>query len=191
MSKKKIDLDAFQTTPGFVGKNVYLRPTTPEDSDTTYRWFLASEPQSQTCHEVMLTSPGIYAERMKRRRPQKDEGDFVIVRIEDNRLVGKLRYFHLNNLNRSAEMGYIVAPDTRKKGYGKEGMILLIKHLFVELNLNKVYAQTASFNKASVKLLESLGFKIDGTLRQHHFYKGDLYDDLLYSLLKFECGFLR
>jgi RimJ/RimL family protein N-acetyltransferase len=51
-----------------------------------------------------------------------------------------------------------------------------------------VYAQTASFNKNSIKLLESLEFKLDGTLRQHHYYKGDLYDDLLYSLLKFEYG---
>ncbi|RKX19168.1 MAG: N-acetyltransferase, partial [Candidatus Zixiibacteriota bacterium] len=55
-------------------------------------------------------------------------------------------------------------------------------------NLNKVYAQTASFNKGSIKLLESLEFKLDGTLRQHHFYKGQFHNDLLYSLLKFEYG---
>ncbi len=191
MTKKNIDLELFRTIPSFVGKNVYLRPTAPEDAEHTYRWFLASEPQSQTCHEVILTSPAEYVERMKKRELKKDEGDFVIVAIEDNRLVGKLRYFHLNTLNRSAELGYIIAPDARKQGYAKEGMTLLIKYLFTDLNLNKVYAQTASFNKASNILLESLGFKLDGTLRQHHYYKGDLYDDMLYSLLKFECSFLR
>jgi RimJ/RimL family protein N-acetyltransferase len=190
MAKKNIDLESFQTTPDFVGKDVYLRPTAPEDTAHTYRWFLASEPQSQSCHEMPLISPAQYVERMKKREPKRDEGDFVIVRIEDNQLVGKLRYFHLNMLNRSAELGYIVAPDARKEGYAKEGLMLLIRYLFSGLNLNKVYAQTASFNKASNKLLESLDFKIDGTLRQHHYYKGDLYDDLLYSLLKFECSFL-
>ncbi len=191
MAKKNIDPETFQTTPGFVGKNVYLRPTMPEDTEHTYRWFLASEPQLQTCHEVTLTTPSAYVEWMKKREVKKDEGDFVIVTIEENRRVGKIRYFHLNMLNRSAELGYIVAPEARKKGYAKEGLTLLIKYLFTDLNLNKVYAQTASFNKASNKLLESLDFKLDGTLRQHHYYKGDLYDDLLYSLLKFECSFLR
>jgi RimJ/RimL family protein N-acetyltransferase len=190
MSKKNIDPGELQTIPGFIGKNVYLRPLVPEDTDTTYRWFLASEPQSQTCHEVPLTTPANYVEIIKKREVKRDEGDFVIVTIEDNRLVGKIRYMHHNTLNHSAELGYIVAPDARKKGYAKEGMRLLIKYLFVELNLNKVYAQTASFNKASIQLLESLEFKLDGTLRQHHYYKGDYYDDMLYSLLKFECRFL-
>jgi RimJ/RimL family protein N-acetyltransferase len=92
-------------------------------------------------------------------------------------------------LNRSAELGYIVAPDEREEGYAKEGLKLIINYLFNEMNLNKVYAQTASFNKASIKLLESLDFQLDGTLRQHHFYKGDYHDDLIYSLLKFECDF--
>jgi len=190
MRNKKNDLEKFQTMPSFVGKNVYLRPAAPEDAKYTYRWFLTSDPQSQTCHEFKLVSPSEYVERMKRKESKSDEGDFIIVRIEDDEPVGKLRYMHLNMLNRSAELGYIVAPGEREQGYAKEGLKLLLRYLFIEMNLNKVYAQTASFNKASVKLLESLDFKLDGTLRQHHYYKGDLYDDMIYSVLKFECGFL-
>lgn len=187
--KKKIDIKQLPTIPALVGENVYLQPAEPDDAEYTYQWFLASEPQTQTCHQVKLTSPHEAAERMKKREPQTDEGDFIIIRIEDEEPVGKLRYMHLNMLNRSAELGYIVAPGGREKGYAKDGLRLLIKYLFTHLNLNKVYAQTASFNKASVKLLESLDFKLDGTLRQHHYYKGDLYDDLVYSLLRFECSF--
>jgi hypothetical protein len=155
MRNKKIDLEKFQTIPAFVGKSVYLRPAAPEDAEYTYRWFLTSDPMSQTCHEFKLISPSEYVERMKRKESKSYEGDFIIVKIED-----------------------------------KEGLEILLRYLFTEMNLNKVYAQTASFNKASVKLLESLDFKLDGTLRQHHYYKGDLYDDLIYSVLKFECGFL-
>lgn len=184
--KNKISVEQLSTAPHLVGKKVYLRPMAAEENETSYRWFMATDPQSQTCHEIHLTTPENYAARAKERAPNKTSGNFVIVRHEDNQLVGKIRFFHLNMLNRSAELGYLVGPEFHKQGYGKEGLRLLLGHLFNELNLNKVYAQTGSFNKASVKLLESLNFKLDGTLRQHHYYKGDLYDDLVYSLLKFE-----
>jgi len=115
----------------------------------------------------------------------------VIAAKDDHRPVGDISYHHLNMLNRTCEVGYLIAPSERGNGFAREALHLLIKYLFLELNLNKVYAQTASFNKASIKLLESLEFKLDGTLRQHHYYNGDLYDDLLYSVLRFEYGALH
>lgn len=187
--KKKDFTNELPTVGELIGKNVYLRAAWPEDHETTYQWFLVSDPQAQTCHQIKIVSPAEYSERMRKREPQTDAADFIIVRIEDNQPVGKLRYFHLNMLNRSTELAFIISPDERKRGYAREGLMLLIKYLFSGLNLNKVYAQTASFNKASVKLLESLDFRLDATLRQHHYYKGDLYDDLIYSLLKFESSF--
>lgn len=184
--KKKNENNLLPTIPSLIGKDVYLRPADAADYELTYQWFLTSDPQSQTCRHSFLTTPANAAERGRHREQTPDRGEFIIVRIEDDQPVGKLSFFNLNMLNRSAELGYTVDPDEQKKGYGGEGLRLLIKYLFLQLNLNKVYAQTGSFNKASIKLLESLDFKLDGTLRQHHYYNGDLYDDLVYSLLRFE-----
>jgi len=184
--KKKSNTDNLPTAPTLVGKNIYLRPAEAEDYRITYQWFLASDPQSQTCHDVKLASPDEIVERMRRKEPDRTEGDFMVVRNVDDALIGKIKFFHLNMLNRSAEIGYIIDPAERENGYGKESVRLLVRYLFDYFNLNKVYAQTSSFNKASIKLLESLDFKLDGTLRQHHYYRGDLYDDLIYSLLRFE-----
>nr|MBN2277212.1 GNAT family N-acetyltransferase [candidate division Zixibacteria bacterium] len=184
--KKKTEINQLPTSPALVGKDVYLRPAEPADYELTYRWFLASDPHSQTCHLIRMATPAQAAERAKQREINVNEGDFIIIRLEDDNPVGKIRYFNLNMLNRSAEVGIIMAPDARKQGYAKEGLSLLVGYLFAYLNLNKVYAQTSTFNKAAIKLLEALDFKLDGTLRQHHYFKGDLYDDLVYSLLKFE-----
>jgi len=176
----------FPTIAALVGKAVYLRPLETNDVIRTYRWFLASDPPSQTCHQVVLATPEEAAENHHKKERDPRRGDFVIVRKEDHEPVGKLSYFHLNMLNRSAELGYLVAPEERSQGYAGDGLRLLLRYLFKQQDLNKVYAQTASFNKASIALLESLDFKLDGTLRRHHYYDGDLYDDLLYSLLRFE-----
>ena len=189
--KKKEDTVQFPTIPSLVGKNIYLRPAAPDDYMEIHQWFNASDPQAQTCHPIPLMAPSERVERMKKRERRENEARFVMAAKVDHRSVGMLNYFHLNMLNRSAEIGYIVSPQERESGFAKEALQLLIRYLFLEMNLNKVYAQTASFNKASIKLLESLEFKLDGTLRQHHFYRGDLYDDLLYSLLRFEYGSLE
>ncbi len=188
---KKDDPTLYPTIPALVGKNVYLRIMMPEEQAITYMWHLHSDPQTQSCHQMKLATPADIVEAAKKREKKAEDADFLIVRKEDNQPVGKIRYFNLNMLNRSVELGYIIAPDERKKGYGKEGLRLLIVYLFTYLNLNRIYAQTAAFNEASVKLLKSLDFKLEGTLRQHHYYKGNLFDDQLYSLLKFECGYVN
>lgn len=184
--KKKQDYTEYPTIPSLVGKKVYLKPASPDDFMEIHGWFNASDPQLQSCHRIKIVSPQEKVELIKKRESRDDEAAFVIVAKDDNRLIGHMNYFHLNMLNRSAELGYLIAPHERETGFAKEALELLIKYLFLELDLNRVYAQTASINKASVRLLDSLGFQLDGTLRQHHYYQGQLYDDLLYSLLRFE-----
>jgi RimJ/RimL family protein N-acetyltransferase len=187
---KKEDPSLYPTPASLVGNKVYLRAMEAEDTAITYLWHLHTEPQSQTCHQAILVTPKEMVEAAKKREKKPTEGDFAIVRKEDDKIVGKIRFFNLNMINRSAELGYIIDPEEHKKGYGKEGLTILVRYLFIYLNLNKVYAQTAVFNTPSVNLLKSLDFKLDGTLRQHHFYHGTLHDDLVFSLLRFECGFL-
>ncbi|MBD3160848.1 MAG: GNAT family N-acetyltransferase, partial [Candidatus Eisenbacteria bacterium] len=92
-------------------------------------------------------------------------------------------YFDLNARNRSAEIGYLIAPESRGKGLGREAVGLLLQFLFNGLGLNKVYAQTGAFNIPSIRLLETLGFQRDAVLREHHLYEGRLHDDYVYSLL--------
>ena len=177
------------TAPDLIGDRVYLRPAMPEDYAQTYAWFLKSGPSSQTCRPVPIVTPEEMVMRQKSKEKSPDRGDFVIVDKDRERLVGKLAFFNLNLLNRSAELGYSVDPEMQRRGIAREGLSLLVKYLFRQLNLNKVYAQTGAFNTASVALLEALGFKRDAVLREHHFHDGRLHDDYVYSLLKNECNF--
>ncbi len=97
--------------------------------------------------------------------------------------IGSIFYFNVNERNRSCELGYKINPDYRNKGYGKKMVQEFISHLFTTKDFNKLYCQTASFNKPSVKMLERLGFKRDGILREHHELDGKFYDDYVYSIL--------
>jgi RimJ/RimL family protein N-acetyltransferase len=183
MSDKK---NKFPTQPSLVGKTVYLRPSTAEDTANAQMWKIQSEPQSICTHPLPFTTAADAAEAHKKAEKSPDQQWFSIIRQKDKMLVGQISFFGYNALNRSAELGLIIDPDEQKKHYGTEALELLIAYLFKYRDLNKVYAHTAEYNKGAVKLLDKLGFQRDGVLRDHQFYQGEFHNSLVYSLLRFE-----
>lgn len=109
-----------------------------------------------------------------------------IYSLDNEELLGKLTAADYNPRNRSAEIGYYLLPSYRRKGYMVKSLFTFCDFLFRHGLLNKLYAQTGSFNTPSVHLLEHLGFHRDGVLRQHHELNGVLWDEYLYSLLAHE-----
>jgi len=178
-----VDFDKIPAQPSLIGKKVYLRPTTSTDIESVYLWTVKSEPQSMSCHPYVLRTMAETVEAFKARTHTDRDEHFTICRLKDKVPVGRIHFFGLNNLNRSAELGLLVDPDERKKGYGSQAIRLLTDYLFDYRGLYKVHAQTAAFNKSAIKLLESLGFHKDGTLRSHYFYNQGFHDGLIYSLL--------
>ena len=174
------------TQPSFVGEKIFLRPVTADDIVNFHLWFLQSEPQTQSCRTHPLRSAAEITEAFRKREPSSDREQFAIVRKKDKVPVGKISYFDYNPLNRSAELGISIDPDEQKKGYATEAARILIKFLFRQRGLNKVHAQTADFNKGAIKLLESLKFKKDATLRDHYFHDGEFHKGYIYSFLLYE-----
>ncbi len=176
----------YPTQPSLVGTKVYLRPGTAEDAANWRYWTLQSEPQAISCSPVPFLTPSEASEKFKSKEKSTSEQRFAVVKKDDQIPVGEVAFFNYNSLNRSAELGLLIDPDERKKGYGKEATQVLCRHLFKYRGLNKVYAQTASFNEAAIKLLETLSFKRDADLRDHYFYDSEFHNGVIYSLLLFE-----
>lgn len=85
---------------------------------------------------------------------------------------------------RSAELAYWIAPEQHGNGYGSDAAERLIQYAFEDRNLRRVKARLGGFNDASRALLESLGFKHEGTLREASWYRGEYHDMLVYGLLR-------
>lgn len=162
---------------------VKLVDQTEEHALIHRKWFLTSDPESQTCWPIVERTDEEVLQQFRERSVLTTEHAYSVLRLADDQVVGLVRYFDLNSRNRSAEIGYLIGPEFHGQGYSHEAVGLLMEHLFNEMRLNKVYAQTAEFNNRSLKLLTRLGFKVDGRLRKHHELSGVLYDDLLLSIL--------
>lgn len=84
-----------------------------------------------------------------------------------------------------SEIGYLVAREELGKGYGREAVEVLISRLFDE-GQRRMIADVDPDNVASVKLLEKLGFKLEGHLRAEWETHIGIRDSLIYGLLAAE-----
>jgi ribosomal-protein-alanine N-acetyltransferase len=84
------------------------------------------------------------------------------------------------------EIGYIVVPNERKKGYGSEAVKIIVDYLFLSKDLVRVQAITGVDNFASHRVLEKAGFTKEGIIRKSAFIRGEWKDGCLYSILREE-----
>ena len=149
-------------------------------------WFWSSPPERMTCWPVEPITLDETLARFHAPATPNAPKRLAIRRIADDILVGRISYFNVNTRNQSAEIGYLIGPDFRGKGYASEALELLLRYLFEELKMNRVYAQTGAFNASSIALLESHGFTLEARLRQHHKIDEVFHDDLIYGILASE-----
>jgi RimJ/RimL family protein N-acetyltransferase len=87
---------------------------------------------------------------------------------------------------RQAEIGFTLRPEFQGHGYATEGAQVLLGYLFGVRNKHRVVGRCDPRNTASVAVLERLGMRREGHLRESTWAKGEWTDDLLYAILDWE-----
>lgn len=71
----------------------------------------------------------------------------------------------------TCELGYIFNPAYQRQGYAAEAAAALVAHAFTVRRMHRIYAHCNPENIASWKLLERIGFRREGLLRQNIFFR--------------------
>jgi RimJ/RimL family protein N-acetyltransferase len=104
----------------------------------------------------------------------------------DDRMIGSVDLI-LQPRHRSAELAYSLARKHWNKGLMTEALTITINAVFgMEQPLNRLFVRIDTRNEASIHLIENLGFRREGVLRQNRFHKGQYVDDLVLALLRNE-----
>lgn len=172
-----------------------LISVTSEILHILYDWD-RSEPNREhfTCRPVKeIPEREEYCGRLENRIKNGELRIYIMTSCNAMEPLGRAVLFDFNPRNRSAEFGYYLPPVHRGKGFGKLMIELLCHEIFETdaLKLNKIYATTASSNLRSVRLLECLGFHLDGRLREHYWIDGERFDQLNYSMLRTDWEILQ
>jgi RimJ/RimL family protein N-acetyltransferase len=106
-----------------------------------------------------------------------------IARHEDGLVIGTCTLFRIDWAHRRCELGYILRRDLWGQGLATEALTVLVEHAFGPLALHRLEADIDPRNAGSIRLIERLGFKREGHLRERYFVAGDIQDSLIYGLL--------
>jgi [ribosomal protein S5]-alanine N-acetyltransferase len=108
----------------------------------------------------------------------------------DGQLIGYADLAEINALEARASLGYAIGDSSLwGQGLGFLGAKLMLELAFKNLKLERVTAEVNAANTRSLRVLEKLGFKLEGVLRQHETYRGVSGDVHLFGMLREE--FLR
>ncbi|WP_435333153.1 GNAT family N-acetyltransferase [Haloarchaeobius sp. TZWWS8] len=110
------------------------------------------------------------------------KGDDVKLLIwADGERVGNIGLNGLDATHGHAEVGYFVASGHQGRGYGGDALRTLTRYAFEERRLRTIYAHVFSFNEASTRLLESVGYEHTGRIPDWGFADGEYHDALIYA----------
>jgi RimJ/RimL family protein N-acetyltransferase len=110
----------------------------------------------------------------------------AVDRASDGEFLGWCGLTRWNPDYRSAALGYCYGEAAWGRGYGTEAARAVLHWAFDTLDLNRVQAETDTRNLASARVLEKLGFRREGTLREDCVVDGEVSDSWVFGLIRRE-----
>ncbi|MGJ3240050.1 MAG: GNAT family N-acetyltransferase [Anaerolineae bacterium] len=108
------------------------------------------------------------------------------ITLKDGTFVGSAGLHRWNREVHFAEIGCDIAHPHWGHGYGQEAMRTIVNFGWDYMNLNRIEATVVKGNNRSVHVMQKIGFKQEGTLRQRLLRGGKYYDIHIFGILRCE-----
>ena len=105
---------------------------------------------------------------------------FWLLKADEN-VIGNISVRNINRRMLTAEIGYGVAAEARGNGYATEAV-----RLVTQSPLRKLIAYVHQENRASRRVLQKVGYKPEGVLREHYVVNGMPVNEIIYGILRRE-----
>ena len=89
----------------------------------------------------------------------------------------------------NAYVGYRIFNRYWGRGYGSEAVSLCLRIAFKDLRLHRVEAAIEPQNRRSLRLVRSLGMRLEGRSLQRLFLRGEWLDFKIYAITTEEAGY--
>jgi RimJ/RimL family protein N-acetyltransferase len=114
---------------------------------------------------------------------QRPESDFAIASAHE--IIGGVGYHRQSDVYRlSAEVGYWVGEPFWGRGIATRAVRALSEWVFATTPVVRIYAHVFDWNPASARVLEKVGFALEGRMRRSVIKEGKIIDQLVYALVR-------
>jgi RimJ/RimL family protein N-acetyltransferase len=163
---------------------VSLREFQPDDWAAVHRWF-----NNREATRSLLEQRQSFSEREARawvERAMRTDGEdrkwaILVEGVEEP--VGFTALYGIGRQT-APELGAMISPnEARGRGVGREAERLTLERAFSEFEAHRVYGRIPSDNEAAKRVVTSLGWKHEGTMRGHIRRDGRLIDCDVWGVL--------
>lgn len=172
--------------PNLESERIYLRQLTDSDLD-----FIFGHLSNPSVTEFLMDEPPLMEVSQAKaiidfyRSPEsKTRNRWVIVTKSSHQRIGTIGYHKWVKKYQRAEIGFDLGPEYWGQGIMAEAARVVIKFGFESMDLNRIDGLVYVQNARCLKLMQKLGFKIEGKLRDYFSLNGRFYDHFLLALLK-------
>lgn len=85
---------------------------------------------------------------------------------------------------KNAELGYWLAEPFWGKGVTTKAIEMIVFEAFEQLDVTRIFAKPFHTNKASQRVLEKAGFRLEAILEKAVFKNGEYLDEFIYAIRK-------
>jgi RimJ/RimL family protein N-acetyltransferase len=144
--------------------------------------------------DTMISLPHPYpvgeAERYISRKQNECEAGssvtFLIEKKQEKGFCGLIEVRDIDQEHSQGELSFWLALNSWGHGYMSEVVKVIVRYVFEELSLNRLYAYHMLRNPATGRVLEKSGFKQEGLLRQRVQKWGKFEDVVILAILRQE-----
>lgn len=168
-----------------IGKHVRLAEYEPSFAPFITEWM--NDPEYWGPFYNVWTSTQPQWEEELAKGGDDSRASFVIKARDDDRPLGTIGYFTpstLPSLFRCLEVWYQVHPSERGRGIATQAAAILVDHLFSARPHQRVQATVIVGNEGSCGVLERIGMRHEGVMRQMTFLRGEHVDMHLYAIVR-------
>lgn len=166
------------------GDKVRLRALERSDLPAVVRWM-----NDPAVTEFLLTAPLTGVEEMELwYEDHRGSSDRLLAILDpEGRTVGYCGITRLEWEDRRCNLWIIIGErDAWDRGYGTDTVRTMLRHLFGELGLHRVYLTVDEDNVRAIRCYERCGFVREGTARRARFKDGDYRNDVTMAVLREE-----
>lgn len=119
--------------------------------------------------------------------PREDVCALLVCRLDNGRIVGVINLSQIFRRNfQNAIVGFWAAAEFAGRGYMLEGLRLAIKLAFIDLRLHRLEANIQPKNLSSKKLVQRIGFHLEGFSPRYLKVNGRWRDDERWAICREE-----
>lgn len=173
-------------------EKMLLRPTIIDDFDGLYHiadnriWAHSS---TSIENEAEMTK---YIEKAIQDREQKVRQQLTIIDKANDQILGCSSFENISEEHKRLEIGWTwLGLDFQGKGYNPIAKYLMLRHVFEEMEYERVEFRARETNVQSQKALAKIGAVREGTLRSYFVSEGERHGFVYFSILKEEWPNVR